>query len=313
MKALVSIIIPTYNRAHFIGETLDSIIAQTYENWECIVVDDGSIDYTEELVGLYTQKDTRIKYHHRPANWKKGANVCRNYGFERSKGEYLIWFDSDDLMTPNHIGFKVTTIKSKNLDFIVAKTQNFSHGKLLEPYIYEKKKYGITSSDFILLKIHWYTYDVMLKRKIAEKIEWNKHMKSWQDYNFFCKMLLITKNGDYLDEVLTHRRLHSQSIQKSLNKTRGNFNKEMLDNRVLTYQDISERTDVKTQKQLLFGMMNLCFEISKVRNKPSRVREVSILIKKEFGLKSTFYFQLALITAKITGKGHYFLDKAKKR
>ena len=79
---LVSIIIPTYNRAHFIGETLESVLAQTYHNWECIVIDDGSTDYTDELMEFYCEKDSRIQYYHRPSHKPKGANACRNYGFE---------------------------------------------------------------------------------------------------------------------------------------------------------------------------------------------------------------------------------------
>ena len=79
MKPLVSIIIPTYNRAHLIAETLDSIIAQTYTNWECIVVDDGSTDPTDELMETYCKKDSRFQYYHRPKNRPKGANACRNY------------------------------------------------------------------------------------------------------------------------------------------------------------------------------------------------------------------------------------------
>ena len=60
---LISIIIPTYNRAHIIGETLDSIIAQTYTNWECIVVDDGSSDNTAEVMAKYIVKDSRFRYY----------------------------------------------------------------------------------------------------------------------------------------------------------------------------------------------------------------------------------------------------------
>ncbi|MCM2302197.1 MAG: glycosyltransferase, partial [Flavobacteriaceae bacterium] len=90
---LVSIIIPTFNRAHLIGETLDSILAQTYTNWECIVVDDGSSDNTHIVVGQYVAKDSRIKYVHRPEHMLKGPSSCRNYGFELSKGEYINWFD----------------------------------------------------------------------------------------------------------------------------------------------------------------------------------------------------------------------------
>jgi len=102
-KPLISIIIPTYNRAHLIGETLDSIIAQTYQNWECIVVDDGSDDDTEEVMKSYIQNDNRIYYYHRPEEHLPGGNGARNFGFEKSTGEYIQWFDSDDLMEPNSI------------------------------------------------------------------------------------------------------------------------------------------------------------------------------------------------------------------
>jgi len=98
MNTLVSIIIPTFNRAHLLGETLDSVITQTYSNWECIVVDDGSYDYTEELMDFYSRKNPRIIFVRRPDNRPKGANACRNYGFELSKGKYVNWFDSDNFM-----------------------------------------------------------------------------------------------------------------------------------------------------------------------------------------------------------------------
>jgi len=102
-EPLVSIIIPTYNRAHLIGETLDSVLAQTYTHWECIVVDDGSSDSTSEILETYCKQDSRFQYHHRPIDKPKGANACRNYGFELSKGEYINWLDSDDLVSHNKI------------------------------------------------------------------------------------------------------------------------------------------------------------------------------------------------------------------
>jgi len=95
---LVSVIIPVYNRENLVGETLDSVIAQTYQNWECIVVDDGSADRTREVVQSYCDKDQRIKLFNRPTDRPKGANACRNYGLELSLGEFIKWFDSDDLM-----------------------------------------------------------------------------------------------------------------------------------------------------------------------------------------------------------------------
>lgn len=89
-EPLVSIIIPTYNRAHLIGETLDSVLAQTYENWECIVVDDGSTDHTDEVMAEYCAKDSRFRYFHRPDTHKPGGNGARNYGFLMSRGEFVV-------------------------------------------------------------------------------------------------------------------------------------------------------------------------------------------------------------------------------
>ena len=95
---LVSIIVPTFNREYLIGETLDSVLVQTYTNWECIVVDDGSTDETEKIIKTYVDSDSRFQCHKRPKTRLKGANACRNYGFEMSKGDYLIFLDSDDLL-----------------------------------------------------------------------------------------------------------------------------------------------------------------------------------------------------------------------
>lgn len=106
-QPLVSIIIPTYNRAHLIGETLDSVLEQTYQNWECIVVDDGSTDTTEEVLKLYMVNDTRFQYHKRPEHLLGGGNAARNFGFEQANGEYVQWFDDDDIMLEDYIKARI--------------------------------------------------------------------------------------------------------------------------------------------------------------------------------------------------------------
>jgi glycosyltransferase involved in cell wall biosynthesis len=297
-----------------IGATLDSILNQSYSNWECIVVDDHSTDATIEVMQTYCSLDRRIKFYSRPESKRKGANSCRNYGFQKSSGEYIIWFDSDDLMTIHHLKSKVKAIEeSKESDFVVAQTANFEKGKLLKPYSYDKKPYGILASDFILLKIHWYTYDVLLKREVAEQISWNEHMKSWQDYNYFCKMLLVTSKGVYVDEVVTHRRLHSNSIQKSLNRNKRNFSKELLENRVLTFKDIHKCIDINTKKELIFGMMNISFELMRMNILTDEIQCVFQIVRKELGIRSALYFAFSLKISLVLKKGYYFLEKAKRR
>jgi glycosyltransferase involved in cell wall biosynthesis len=94
---LISVIIPTFNRLNLLSSTLDSVIQQTYSHWECIIVDDGSMDGIIELIEKYQNKDNRFKFISRDRE-PKGAPTCRNIGITRSLGEYVIFLDSDDVL-----------------------------------------------------------------------------------------------------------------------------------------------------------------------------------------------------------------------
>ncbi|WP_055413307.1 glycosyltransferase family 2 protein [Nonlabens sp. YIK11] len=124
MSQLVSIIIPTYNRAHVIAETLESISVQTYKNWECIIIDDGSEDNTKQFLNDYVTSDVRFKWFSRPKHLPKGPSACRNYGVSISSGHYIQFFDSDDIMHPRHLEMKIAAIG--NNDFVICKVQSFT-------------------------------------------------------------------------------------------------------------------------------------------------------------------------------------------
>ena len=139
MSQLVSIIIPTYNRAHLIGETLESILAQTYTQWECIIVDDGSTDDTVKVVASYVAKDNRFRLFKRPHTRLKEANACRNIGIENATGDYVFFFDSDDLLTPDHIEVKVRALQNNSVDYVITRTKFFNtEDNTIDKY------YGIT-------------------------------------------------------------------------------------------------------------------------------------------------------------------------
>ena len=113
MKPFFSIIVPTYNRADLIKKTLDSLLAQQYELFEIIVVDDGSTDNTEEIVGAI--KDPRIAYY-KKNNAERAA--ARNFGAAVAKGDFVNFFDSDDIALPNHLQEAAVLIsKYKQIDW----------------------------------------------------------------------------------------------------------------------------------------------------------------------------------------------------
>jgi len=93
-----SIVIPTYNRAHLIAKTIESVLRQEFDEYEILIIDDGSSDETEEVISKFS--DSRIKYF-KKENGERGA--ARNFGYSKSKGLYINFFDSDDLMYPNHL------------------------------------------------------------------------------------------------------------------------------------------------------------------------------------------------------------------
>lgn len=98
---LVSIITPTYNCGRFIAETIDSVLAQTYTNWEMIILDDCSTDNTKEIVDAYIARDSRIHYYCLEVN--SGAAVARTKAMELAQGEYMAFLDSDDLWSPDKL------------------------------------------------------------------------------------------------------------------------------------------------------------------------------------------------------------------
>ena len=103
----VSVVIPTYNRADLIGETLQSVAGQTFTDLECIVVDDGSTDNTDEVVGAFIARHPRFRYV-RQAN--ASAAVARNHGLALAGGEYVVFVDSDDHFAPDRLAWQVAAL-----------------------------------------------------------------------------------------------------------------------------------------------------------------------------------------------------------
>jgi glycosyltransferase involved in cell wall biosynthesis len=108
-----SVILPTYNRAHFIRKSIESVTEQTFSDWELIIVDDGSEDATDDIVASFS--DSRIRYHHQ-AN--EGRSAARNKGISMSRGRYICFLDSDDHYLNSHLSGLYSRIEE--LDFPVA-------------------------------------------------------------------------------------------------------------------------------------------------------------------------------------------------
>lgn len=255
-QPLVSIIIPTYNRAHLIKETLDSIIAQTYKNWECIVVDDGSSDDTDSIMRTYCEKDSRIQYHHRPEEHLPGGNGARNYGFKLSKGEYVQWFDSDDLMNSLNIETHLHIIlkNEKNISIGLLNRYNEDYSVLTKEGVPHQIKNSIYY-DFILRIFKAHLPTTFFSKSILKDYKFDEKLKKSQEVEFLQR--IFRENEEeiiYFNEILIKVRRHKESIT-------GKFNdiilKDKLKVKIILFKELPEKTPNIVKKALLYNYLKV--------------------------------------------------------
>jgi glycosyltransferase involved in cell wall biosynthesis len=119
---LFSIVVPTYNRAHLIPATIESILSQGYKDFEVLIIDDGSTDNTQEVVQKYLSD--KVSYY-KKSNAERAA--ARNYGTHRAKGDYINWFDSDDIMFPDHLQVAANLLVNYGRPEVLAQGHQHQH------------------------------------------------------------------------------------------------------------------------------------------------------------------------------------------
>lgn len=129
METKISIIIPTYNVAGYLEKCLDSLLAQTFKEYEIIVVDDGSTDKTPGICDQYAEKDNRITIIHKK---NEGVSKARNTGIDIAKGEYILFYDGDDFVEPYTCEELYNMAKEKNVDTIIYGYHRYENGKIKE-------------------------------------------------------------------------------------------------------------------------------------------------------------------------------------
>ena len=189
---LISIIIPTFNSSKHIKVTLDSVLSQTYTNWECILVDDGSIDLTETISINYQEKDNRFQLYKRPEDLPKGPSSARNYGVTKANGEYLIFLDADDLLATSCLENRVAQFKqNQNCDFLVFQMERF----LDEPdfskkeIVAEQDKNRVLES-FIQLHGQWPITAPIYKTDFLKTIGFNSELVVFEDLEVAIKAIV---------------------------------------------------------------------------------------------------------------------------
>ncbi|MCL5030224.1 MAG: glycosyltransferase family 2 protein [Bacteroidetes bacterium] len=210
---LVSVVIPAYNVEKFIGETLRSVLNQTYNNYEIIVVDDSSRDQTASVVNQFIQLDKRIKYFKiehsgRPA-------VPRNFGISKASGELIAFLDSDDLWKKNKLAEQVLFLeKYPGLIFIYSMSVTFGDVNLFSPF-YEVlpllNKAARTKEDLLKKGNSITCSSVLIRSDYLKKVngfDEDPKLKAVEDYDLWIRLSEFGKFG-FIPRIHTYYRVHS--------------------------------------------------------------------------------------------------------
>lgn len=190
-----SIVIPVFNRAHLIRETLNSVKGQTLENWECIIVDDGSEDSTRKVMQNVIKGDNRFKLFERSEAYKSGGNGARNMGFQNSSGTHITFLDSDDILHPKALENRFRDVLDHSYhDCYLYRTQLFKKvpGDLQLLWNIQKPNESIADliQRFIAQDMPWHTNGALWSRDFLNKIGgWDEDLKAWQDWELHIRAL----------------------------------------------------------------------------------------------------------------------------
>lgn len=208
MKPFVSIVLPTYNGSRYIKESIDSILAQTFTDWELIAVDDGSTDGTSELLNQYASLDKRIIVIHNVVNQKLPASL--NIGFARARGKYLTWTSDDNRYLPYAIETMVKYLEESPHAIVVR--SNYYFIDMTGTRIGQSQGY----SDYKMYRQNCFGACFLYRREVLEQVgEYNIDAFGVEDYDYWLRILDRFGKIDSIDEKLYEYRRHGESLSET--------------------------------------------------------------------------------------------------
>jgi glycosyltransferase involved in cell wall biosynthesis len=215
MQPKVTIIMATYNRAHFIVETLQSIQKQTFSNWECLIIDDGGNDNTSEVIAPLLVEDARFTFLKRPDSYQKGLPGCRNFGLDLAKGSEIIFFDDDDIVHPQNLELCIKELEKPEISFCRYEREVFT-GEFNYNFDYSKKYssffIGINDLEKLLNnKLPFNSCAVMWKKECFANNRFVEHLMYAEEWELYSRILSSGIKGISIKKCLFYGRKHLQS------------------------------------------------------------------------------------------------------
>lgn len=252
---IVSIILPVFNAERFLPQCLDSILGQSYLQWELIAVNDGSKDRSLEILKSYEKRDDRI---HIISKKNEGVSIARNVALSQVRGEYIYFVDSDDIVMQDALSILIRTLESNNATFVKSDFLPINeHGKQL----FINKKQGIRrryegkiiDSEMFYSKIlmdEFFLWTCLFRRDIIEKnkIRFIPHCRLMEDAAFIVEYLLHSSRNVYKDACVYGYRKYEGTASE--------VNKDYSGDLEMIQQSLSTAKERKTLNILLYKRIN---------------------------------------------------------
>lgn len=210
-----SIIVPTYNSEKYLSECLESILSQTYHDYECIVIDDYSNDSTISIIENFHKRDSRIKFYQKKVN--SGVSDSRNLGIKKANGEYLFFVDSDDFLESNYVEKLLAEQENHKSSLIISnykiiydadKNKTFTHTN----YVSQQKDYSL------LLENGYLWNKIFLKSIILNNNLQMKNYKRREDLLFLAEYSFYVQDFHFISDSLYFYRKHNYSSSKKIDR-----------------------------------------------------------------------------------------------
>lgn len=212
---MVSVIIPAYNAARYINETINSVLSQDYTNWELLIVNDGSTDSTKSIIDNYAAKDSRIATIHKS---NSGVSDSRNTGIRLAKGDYVFFLDADDVWNHNNLSEKVNYLIKEKVDAV------YSSCELINELSIPMNSFlngtaNVALSDVLSSRGNYTTAPsgIAVTKQVLHKIKgFDINLSNNADQDFFINILAAEFKIGFITQTLWKYRIHEGNMSKNV-------------------------------------------------------------------------------------------------
>lgn len=291
----VSIIVPCYNQGEFINETLQSVYMQTYVNWECIIVNDGSTDNTEEIAKSWETKDNRFKYYYKN---NSGVSSTRNFGISKASGSYLQFLDSDDILDEKKLQLSVGEIFKSSETKTQIVVSNFkmisADSKEILPPFCELTEKSLTYENFLFnlfsIQLQCGFFDI----KLFKEIKFPENLSAQEDWIVWITILKTNAKHSFIDLPLAYYRINPSGRMNTIGAD---------DNQIRILDSLKEILTYDEYHRFSVDLMTRYFNSSKLyRNNLNAVKNSNTYLSGKLAKK-------VLKKVGMLKLGHYFFMK----